>query len=43
VLLNSINIFRNNNGNVNLNRSGNFLGSSIVGIPKDDIRDKIDE
>ena len=26
-----------------LNKSGNFLGSSFVGIPKEDIMDRMDE
>lgn len=26
-----------------MNKSGNFLGSSFVGIPKEDIRDRMDE
>jgi hypothetical protein len=43
VALNSLNIFSNNNKNISLGKSGNFLGSSFVGIPKDDIRDGMDD
>lgn len=45
VALNSLNIFSNNNNknNICLGKSGNFLGSSFVGMPKDDIRDRMDD
>jgi len=41
VALNSLHIFKEKNQM--LNKSGNFLGSSFVGIPKEDIRDRMDE
>ena len=44
VALNRLNIFNNNkNNNISLNKSGNFLGSSFMGMPKDDIRDRMDD
>lgn len=43
VALNSLNIFSNNKQNISLGKSGNFLGSSFMGIPKDDIRDRMDD
>lgn len=39
--LNSFNIFQDKK--INLNKSGNFLGSSVVGMPKCDIRDRDDD
>lgn len=41
VALNSLHIFKEKNQM--LNKSGNFLGSSFVGIPKEDFRDRMDE
>ena len=43
IAMNSLNIFSNNTKNISLNKSNNFLGSSFMGMPKDDIRDRMDD